>query len=172
VVTTRIQTTRRRIGTGRQAHSTRRRLAGWSQPAGLADAPAAGGRRLSSFARTYAAAGALLVVAIGYLAVASQATQTSYELDRLKDQNAQLLAEQDQLRYEDARAHTSAGVAQAATAAGLEHGTPARYVTYQPVALDLGAPVGPARPPEAAPWQRVLAALTGAGPAGGVRAAG
>ncbi|HKF78215.1 MAG TPA: hypothetical protein VKF59_18885 [Candidatus Dormibacteraeota bacterium] len=170
MVTTRIQTTRRRIGTGRHAHSTRRRLAGWSQPAGLAGAPAA--RRLSSFARTYAAAGALLVVAIGYLAVASQATQTSYELDRLKDQNAQLLAEQDQLRYEDARAHTSAGVAQAAAAAGLEHGTRARYVTYQPVALDLGAPVGPARPPEAAPWQRVLAALTGAGPAGEARAAG
>lgn len=172
MVTTRIQTTRRRLGTGRHAHPTRRRLAGWSQPAAVAGAAAAGGRRLSSFARTYAAAGALLAVAIGYLAVASQATQTSYELDRLKDQNAQLVAEQDQLRYEDARVHTSAGVAQAAAAAGLQHGTPARYVTYQPVVLDLGAPVEPARPAAPAPWQLVVAAITGAGRAGEARAAG
>lgn len=171
MVTTRIPTTRRRPSSGRQARPTRRRRTAWPLLATVSGRAGRERLRLSSFARTYAAAAALLTVACAYLIVTAQATQTSYELDQLKAQNTQLLAEQDQLRYQDARMHTSAGVASAAAAAGLQHGNAPHYVTEQPVALDLGAPIGPERPADSTAWQRAVAALTGGDPTGGARAA-
>jgi hypothetical protein len=160
VVTTRIQTTRRPLGRVRPGTATLRRHVAWP----LAAVEATAGRLgLHSFARASVAAGALLLVVIGYLVVGTQATQTSYELDRLRDQNAQLQAEQDQLRYQDARMHTQSGIASAAAAAGLQHGNTPRYARYQPVALDLSAPIGPDRPDDTPLWQRAVAAITGSG---------
>jgi hypothetical protein len=129
--------------------------------AAVADGTAAGRLRLSSYRRVYAAAAALLAVVIAYLAVSAQVTQTSYDLDRLRDQRTQLVAEQDDLRAQDARMHTQAGVSQAAASLGMQHGNRLQYVRSQPVALDLGAPIGPARPDDSPLWQRALAAVFG-----------
>jgi hypothetical protein len=103
--------------------------------------------------------------------VGTQTTQTSYDLDRLRNQNTQLVAEQSELRAQDARAHTQAGVARAAATAGLQHSNSLKYVGYQPLAVDLGAPIGPARPEDTPLWQRALAAIVG-GTARDAQAAG
>jgi hypothetical protein len=116
---------------------------------------------LPSFGRVYAAATVLLVLVVAYLLVGTQATQTSYQLDQLREQNGQLAAEQADLRAQDARIHTQAGVAQSAASAGLQRGNPHQYVSYQPVALNLAAPIGPARPEDTPLWQRALAAIVG-----------
>lgn len=116
---------------------------------------------LSSFARLSVAAGALLALAIGYLLVGAQATQSTYELTRLRQQNAQLQAEQEQLRYQAASAHTPAHVEQAAHAAGLQQAQRTTSVGAQPVALDLEAPIGPGRTDESPLWQRTLASVFG-----------
>jgi len=158
VVTTRIQTTRRQLGASR--HGQRRRAA-WPLLATAAGRDAAERLRLSSYGRVYAAALGLLAVVIAYLVVGAQATQTSYDVDRLRDQHTQLVAEQDELRAQDARMHTQAGVAQAAAAAGLQHSNSLQYVRSQPVALDLGAPIGPPRPDDTPLWQRAIAAIVG-----------
>lgn len=171
LVTTRIQTTRRRLGTSRSGHAPRRLRAPWPLLTTVVNSPAAERLRLSSFGRVYAVAAALLVLVLCYLLVGTQATQTSYELDRLKDQNGRLLAEQDELRAQDTRIHTQAGVAQSASAAGLQRNNPHQHVGYQPVALDLNAPIGQARPEEAPVWQRALAAVVG-GTARDAQAAG
>jgi hypothetical protein len=171
LVTTRIQTTRRRLGTSRSGHAPRRLLAQWPLLATVASSAAADRLGLSSFGRVYAAAAALLVLVVAYLLIGTQATQTSYELDRLKDQNTQLVAEQADLRAKDARIHTQAGVAQSAASAGLQRGNSLQYVGYQPVALDLNAPIGPARPEDTPLWQRALAAIVG-GTARDAQAAG
>lgn len=121
--------------------------------------------RVSSFARVYAVAGVLLTMAICYLVVAAQITQTSYEMNRLRAQQAELRAEQDQLRYQGVQLHTPARVAQAAGQAGLAAAsTPVKYLGYQPVAIDLGAPTGEPAPDRSALWQRAVAGLlTGIG---------
>jgi hypothetical protein len=160
LVNTRILTTRRQLGTGRHAHHRRRRST-WPFLATVASTSTSQRLGLSSFARVYATVGALLTVVIAYLVLGAHATQTSYELDRLRAQNAQLLAEQDQLRYRDASLHTRAGIAQAAAAAGLQLSNTPKYVGYQPVALDLAAPIGPGRPQDTPLWQQALAAIVG-----------
>jgi Tfp pilus assembly protein PilN len=129
--------------------------------ADIASSPAARRLQLSTFARVYAAAGVVLVLAIAYLVVAAQATQSSYELSRLKDQNAQLRAEQDQLRYGMAAQHTPARVEQEAAAAGLQRSNQLKYVSYQPVVVDLSAPLGPDRPVQGPLWQQAIAAVFG-----------
>src|SRR5207247_1048627 len=116
---------------------------------------------LPASTRAAASAVGLLVLVIAYLLVGTQATQTSYEVDNLRDRSAQLQADQGQLRYQDARMHTQARIAQSATSAGLQHGNPPRYAGYQPVALDLAAPIGPDRPADTPLWQRAVAALIG-----------
>jgi hypothetical protein len=159
VVTTRIQTTRRRLDAGHAA--SRRRLTAWPLLATVAGGAAVERLGLSSLARVYAAGAGLLVLIIAYLMLSAQATQTSYELDQLKDQNTQLTAEQGELRAQDARMHTEAGVAESAASAGLQRGNSLQYVTYQPVPLDLSAPIGPSRPDDVPLWQRALALVTG-----------
>jgi hypothetical protein len=101
------------------------------------------------------------LLAIAYLVVAAQATQSSYELSRLKDQNAQLRAEQDQLRYSMAAQHTPARVEQEAAAAGLQRSNQLKYVSYQPVVVDLSAPLGPDRPVQGPLWKQAIAAVFG-----------
>ncbi len=159
MVTTRTMTRRRLRRAVPPAPPRRRR----SRPAlaGIAGKVAARGLRVSAFARVYLAAGTILAMAICYLIVAAQATQSSYELSRLKDQHSQLAAEQRQLRYREAALHTPARVEQEAAQAGLQRAAPARYVGYQPVAIDLSAPVGHDRPDDAPLWQRALAGLFG-----------
>jgi len=115
--------------------------------------------RFGAYGRIYAAGAAVLALAICYLAVAAQVTQTTYELNRLQAQQAQLRAEQDQLRYQQVTMHTPARVATGAQAAGLVSVTPAKYLGYQPVALDLGAPTGD-QPVDGSPlWQRAVASV-------------
>jgi len=160
LVNTRILTTPRQPGSGRLAYHRRRRSA-WPVLATIANSSTAERFGLFTFARAYTAAGALLAVVIAYLVLGAHATQTAYELDQLRAQNAQLLAEQDQLRYRDASLHTRAGIAEAAAAAGLQHSNTPKYVGYQPVALDLSAPIGPGRPQDAPLWQQALAAIVG-----------
>lgn len=157
MVTTRILTQRRLIAGSRM----RRRRSSRPLLAEIAASPAAQRLRLSAFARVYAAAGVVLVLAIAYLVVAAQATQSSYELSRLKDQNAQLHAEQDQLRYSLAATHTPARVEQAAAAAGLQRTNQPRYVAYQPVAVNLNAPIGPDRQDQLPLWQQAVVAILG-----------
>src|SRR5258708_32959654 len=74
------------------------------------------------------------------------------------------MAGQDDVRGQAASVHTQAGVAQSAAAAGLQHSNSLQYVAYQPVALDLGAPIGPARQEDTPPWQRAPAAIVGGAP--------
>ena len=150
-------TRRRLIAAG----PTRRRRSSRPLWADVLATPAARRLQLSTFARVYAAAVLVLVLAIAYLVVAAQATQSSYDLNRLKDQNAQLRAEQDQLRYTMAAEQTPARVEQGAAQAGLQRPSQLKYVAYQPVAIDLNASVGPDQPDQSPKWQQALAALFG-----------
>ena len=106
MVTSRILT-RRRLSAGAPVRRRRSSRPFWAD---IAASPAARRLQLSNFARVYAAAGVVLVLSVAYLLVAAQATQSSYELSKLKDQNAQLTAERDQLRYTMAAQHTPARV--------------------------------------------------------------
>lgn len=127
----------------------------------LAQSTAARRLRLSAFARAYAVAAAVLALAVAYLFVGAQLTQTSYQLSRLQQQQADLQASQDQLRYQAAALHTPARVEQAAGQAGLQRTAPAGYQPYQPVAIDLGAPIGADRPEDSPLWQRAVAGIVG-----------
>ncbi len=160
MVNTRILTARRQLGTSRPGHARRRRSA-WPLVATVANSSTAEQLGLFSFTRAYAVAGILLTLVIAYLVLGAQATQTSYELDQLRAENAQLLAQQDQLRYEDASLHTTAGIAQAAASAGMQHSGLPKYVGYQPAAVDLSAPIGPGRPQDLPLWQQAVAAIVG-----------
>jgi len=171
LVTTRIQSTRRRLGTSRRGRHPRRLLAQWPRLVTVANSSTAERFGLASLGRVYAGTAALLVLVVAYLLVGTQATQTSYQLDRLRDQNTQLTAEQADLRAQDARIHTQAGVAQSAAAAGLQRGNSLQYIGSQPVALNLDAPIGPDRQEDTPLWQRALAAIVG-GTARDAQAAG
>ena len=72
---------------------------------------------------------------------------------------AQLIAEQDQLRYQEATLHAPAQVEQQAVQSGMQRTVPVTYVAGQPIAIDLQAPIG-APPTDSTPlWERALAAL-------------
>ena len=104
-------------------------------------------------------------MALCYLVVAAQMTQTSYEMNRLRSQQTELRAEQDQLRYQGVQLHTPSRIAQSAAVAGLAPAsTPVKYLGYQPVAIDLASPAGDPAPDRSALWQRAVAGLmTGIG---------
>jgi cell division protein FtsL len=124
---------------------------------------AARGLRLSTFSRIYTAAAVLLTLALAYLLAAAQATQTSYELLRLRDQNTQLQAEQDQLRYQSVSLHAPARVEDEAAAQGMRRTNRVQYVDPPPVTVNLEAPVGPGRPDRRPLWRRAVSALFGVG---------
>ncbi len=147
------------VGDGRAQTSRRRRKT--RIDLAIAGSAAARRLRLSALARVYLAAGVVLSLAVAYLGVGVQLTQTSYELSRLQQQQADLTAAQNQLHYQAAAMHTPARVEQAASTAGLQRTAPAGYPTYQPVALDLGAAIGAGRPDDSPLWQRTLAAALG-----------
>jgi hypothetical protein len=151
---------RRRLGTtGAAPHVTapprrRRRTRPWVQVVGSA---AAERLRLNLFGHAYVVVLAGVIVLLFYLAIAAQITQASYDIARLQDQQRQLIAEQDQLRYQEATAHAPAQVQKHAAESGMTRVLPSRYVAGQQVAIDLTAPVG-ASPADTTPlWMQAMA---------------
>jgi Tfp pilus assembly protein PilN len=113
--------------------------------------------RLNLFGHAYVAVGAAVIVLLFYLAIAAQITQASYDISRLQDQQRQLIAEQDQLRYQEVTLHAPAQVQQQAAQSGMQRVVPSSYVQGSEVAIDLSAPVG-ASPADTTPlWLRAVA---------------
>jgi Tfp pilus assembly protein PilN len=113
--------------------------------------------RLNLFGHAYVAVGAVVIVLLFYLAIAAQITQASYDISRLQDQQRQLIAEQDQLRYQEVTLHAPAQVQQQAAQSGMQRVVPSSYVQGTEVAIDLSAPVG-ASPADTTPlWLRAVA---------------
>jgi hypothetical protein len=134
----------------------RRRTRGFVQ---VASAVAAERLRLNAFGHAYLGAGAAFICVLFYLALAAQVTQASYDITRLQDQQRQLIAEQDQLRYQEVTLHAPAQVQQQAAQSGMQRSTPNGYVQAQPVAIDLQAPAGATAGDQTPLWERALAAL-------------
>ena len=125
----------------------------------VASSTAAEKLHLSSFGHAYLGVGADLIAVLFYLALAAQITIASYDMARLQDQQRQLLAEQDQLRYQEVTLHAPAQVQQQAAQSGLQRVVPSGYVAGQAVAIDLTAPVG-SGPNDTTPlWARAVAAV-------------
>jgi hypothetical protein len=113
--------------------------------------------RLNLFGHAYMAVGAFVIVLLFYLAIAAQITQASYDITRLQDQQRQLIAEQDQLRYQEVSLHAPAQVQQQAAQSGMQRVVPSSYVQGNELAIDLTAPVG-ASPADTTPlWLRAVA---------------
>jgi TolA-binding protein len=111
------------------------------------------------FGHAYLGVGAVVIGLLFYLAIAAQITQSSYDISRLQDQQRQLLAEQDQLRYQEVTQHAPAQVQQQAAQSGLQRVVPSSYVSGQQVAVDLTAPVGASAADATPLWQRAVAAV-------------
>ena len=153
---------RRRLGTtGAAPHVTapkrrRRRTRGFVQ---VASAVAAERLHVSVFGHAYVGVGAVVIALLFYLALAAQITQASYDISRLQEQQRQLIAEQDQLRYQEVTLHAPAQVQQQAAKSGMQRVVPSSYVAGQAVAIDLAAPVGDS-PTDTTPlWLRAVAAV-------------
>jgi cell division protein FtsL len=113
--------------------------------------------RLNLFGHAYVGVGAVVIVVLFYLAIAAQITQASYDIARLQDQQRQLIAEQDQLRYQEVTLRAPAQVQQQATRSGMQRVAPSSYVAGQQVAIDLTTSLG-ASPADTTPlWQRAVA---------------
>lgn len=159
MISTRILARRRLSVSGAQhapAPRRRRRTRGFMQ---VASATAAERLHLSSFGHAYLGLGAVLIVVLFYLGIAAQITQSSYDIARLQDQQRQLLAEQDQLRYQEVTLHAPAQVQQQAAQSGMQRVVPSGYVSGQPVAIDLTAPVGATAGDSTPLWARAVAAV-------------
>jgi cell division protein FtsB len=160
VVTPRILQTRR-LGFRPAPAPARRRRSSARPLVEIATTAAAQRLQFSVFARVCAVSVVLLALAIAYLVVAAQATQNAYVLSQLKDQNAQLQAEQESLRYRSASLHGPAQTANEAAATGMQRTASYTTVSSQPVALDLQKPIGPDEPADSPPWQRAIASVFG-----------
>jgi len=125
----------------------------------VASATAAERLHLSSFGHAYLGLGAVLIAVLFYLGLAAQITQSSYDIARLQAQQSQLIAEQDQLRYQEVTLHAPAQVQQQAAQSGMQRVVPAAYVAGQPVAIDLTAPVGATAGDSTPLWARAVAAV-------------
>jgi hypothetical protein len=139
----------------------RRRTHGFALTArfGMASSAAAERLHVSTFGRAYVFMGIVVIAVLFYLAVAAQITQSSYDIARLQDQQRQLIAEQDALRYQEVTMHAPAQVQQQATQSGLARVAPSTYVAGVEVAIDLTSPIG-ASPIDQTPlWLRAVAAV-------------
>jgi hypothetical protein len=125
----------------------------------MASSSAAERLRLSSFGHAYLGVGAVLIGVLFYLGLAAQITQSSYDITRLQDQQRTLIAEQDQLRYQEVTLHAPAQVQQQAAQSGMQRVVPAGYVAGQAVAIDLTAPVGAPASDSTPLWARAMAAV-------------
>jgi len=94
------------------------------------------------FGHAYVGVGAVVIALLFYLALAAQITQASYDMSRLQDQQRQLIAEQDQLRYQEVTMHAPAMVQQQAAQSGMQRVVPSSYVAGSAVAIDLTTPLG------------------------------
>jgi cell division protein FtsL len=136
----------------------RRRTRGFVQ---VASATASERLRLNAFGHAYVLVGAGIVAVLIYLGMAAQATASSYQITQLQQQQRQLVAEQDQLRYQEATLHAPAQVAQLASQSGMQRVPPATYVNEPAIAIDLTAPIG-AAPTDSTPlWVQALAVVIG-----------
>lgn len=115
----------------------------------------------------YFGVGAVLIGLLFYLAIAAQITQSSYDIARLQDQQRQLIAEQDQLRYQEVTLHAPAQVQTQAAQSGMQRVVPSTFVAGQPVAIDLTAPVGASANDATPLWLRAVAMIVNT--AGGTR---
>ncbi len=158
MISTRILT-RRRLGTAGEQHvpaRRRRRTRGFVQ---LASSATVERLHLNAFGHAYLGLGAVLICVLFYLALAAQITQSSYDIARLQDQQRQLLAEQDQLQYQEVTQHAPASVQRSAVQSGMARTTPNKFVNSHAVAINLAAPIG-APPTDSTPlWQRMVAAV-------------
>lgn len=109
------------------------------------------------FGHAYMAVGAVVIVLLFYLAIAAQITQASYDITRLQDQQRQLIAEQDQLRYQEVTLHAPAQVQQQAAQSGMQRVVPSSYVQGTEVAVDLEAPVRASASDTTPLWLRAVA---------------
>lgn len=159
MISTRILARRRLSAAGAQhapAPRRRRRTRGFVQ---VASSTAAERLRLNSFGHAYLGVGAVLIAVLFYLGLAAQITQASYDITRLQDQQRQLIAAQDQLRYQEVTLHAPAQVQQQAAQSGMQRVVPSDYVAGQPVAIDLTAPVGASANDTTPLWARAVAAV-------------
>ena len=115
--------------------------------------------KLNRFGHAYMAVGAALAALLVYLVLAAQATATSYEIGSLQDQQRQLIAEQDQLRYQEVTLHAPAQIEQQAAQSGMQRVPPASYIASGPVAIDLTAPIGAPAADTTPLWERAVAVL-------------
>ena len=132
----------------------RRRTRGFVQ---VAAAVASERLRLNLFGHAYMAVGLAVIVLLFYLAIAAQITQSSYDIARLQDQQRQLIAEQDQLRYQEVTLHAPAQVQQSAAQSGMQRVVPSSYVQGNQVAIDLSAPVGDSATDTTPLWLKAVA---------------
>lgn len=132
----------------------RRRTRGFVQ---VASAAAVERLRLNLFGHAYMGVGLFVVVILFYLAIAAQVTQNAYDISRLQDQQRQLIAEQDQLRYQEVTLHAPAQVQQQAAQSGMQRIVPSSYAQGTEVAIDLTSPIGDP-PTDTTPlWLRAVA---------------
>ena len=116
-------------------------------------------RRRGGHLPLYAAALTVLAGLILNLVQVAQVTQLSYEVGRLRQQRTDLLAEQDQLRYQAVSLRAPATVQSAAGRAGMRQPAPARYLPYEASGIDVYEPLEPPTEPPASGWDRALAAV-------------
>jgi cell division protein FtsL len=114
--------------------------------------------RFSAFGRVYLLLAGVVTVTLLYLVQAAGATQASYEIGRFQDQQQSLLAEQENLKYQEATVNSPAQVATAAAQAELTRPQPYKFVQFQDSGVALDTPP-PAAPDQSPLWQRALAAI-------------
>ncbi len=134
----------------------RRRTQGFVQ---VASATAAERLRLNAFGHAYMLVGLVVAAILVYLVLAAQVTQSSYQIGQLQDQQRQLVAEQDQLRYQEATLHAPAQVAQQAAHSGMQRVPPSAYLTAPLVAIDLTSPIGAPPADSTTLWEQAVAAF-------------
>lgn len=113
----------------------------------------------SVLGHAYLGLGAVVIALLFYLAIAAQITQSSYDIARLQSQQRQLIADQDQLRYQEVTMHAPAQVQQQAARSGMQRVVPSTFVNGRPVAIDLTAPVGAGATDTTPRWMRAVAAV-------------
>ncbi len=96
---------------------------------------------LGGFAGAYLAVLLLALVAITYLMQVAKATATSYAIGAARAQQQQLVAEQQQLKYEEARMETPVLVQQRADHMGMVVATHWNYVRVLPLPVNLLKPL-------------------------------
>lgn len=116
--------------------------------------------RIRAYGRTYLVGAAAVVVTVANLVLSTQATQTSYELDRLRNQQNELQSQEGQLRYRKASQITPAEQDREAQQQGMARPMPAGYLAPQPVGFSLDAPISQ-RQQALSPWQLAVQVVDG-----------